>query len=255
MNTRLKIGMFGGLCVQQRDRVVTQFRTHKTGALLAYLAFYRNLAHPREELIALLWPDSDLEQGRPSLSVALSSLRHQLEPPGVPAGAVLIASRATVQLNPITCDTDVSDFNKAIQSATNAGTQADRERLILSALDLYRGAFLPGYYDEWCLTERVRLAATYLDALRVRVKHLVQGHDLSGALDCVRRVVQEDPLCEESNRDLMRLCVALGRPAAAFARATKSAISASLWVAIGKKVGGSLYLLSRGCLCRRVSRC
>src|SRR5580692_1843081 len=106
MNARWKIEMFGGLSARQDNRVVTQFRTYKTGVLLAYLAYHADRAHPREALIALLWPDSDLEQGRPSLSVALSSLRHQLEPPGVPAGTVLIANRATVQLNPAACETD-----------------------------------------------------------------------------------------------------------------------------------------------------
>ena len=133
METRWKIELFGGLRAQQGDRIVTRFQTYKTGALLAYLAYHNHRAHPREELIALLWPESDLEQGRPSLSVALSSLRHQLEPPGVPAGAVLIADRASVQLNPAAVTTDVADFEKALQAAARSGSEVDRKSTRLNS--------------------------------------------------------------------------------------------------------------------------
>ena len=205
--------MLGGLTVRQGDRTITQFRTHKTGALLAYLAFHSDRAHPREELIALLWPESDLDAGRPSLSVALSSLRHQLEPPGVPAGAVLIASRTTVQINPEFCETDVSQFNTAIQRA--AACKPEEELQIGIALEAYRGELLPGYYEDWCLAERERLADKYLHALRLRVKHLAKSRNLPAAIDCARLAVQANPLCEASHRDLMRLYNVVGRPSAA----------------------------------------
>jgi hypothetical protein len=105
MGERWQFQLLGGFGAQQAERVITRFQTHKTGALLAYLAYHRTRPHPREELIALFWPESALDQGRTSLSVALSSLRHQLEPPGVPAASVLLANCAVVQLNPEACAT------------------------------------------------------------------------------------------------------------------------------------------------------
>src|SRR3712207_7098227 len=46
----------------------TLFRsTRKTGALLAFLAYYGGREHPRESLIELLWPESDLDAGRKRL--------------------------------------------------------------------------------------------------------------------------------------------------------------------------------------------
>src|SRR5262245_60851495 len=105
-----RIELLGGLRATQRDRTITRFRTRKTGALLAYLAYHRNYAHPREELIDLLWPECDLEAGRNCLRVALSSLRRQLEPPGVPAGAVLVTDRGNVGVNPTASTSDVAVF-------------------------------------------------------------------------------------------------------------------------------------------------
>src|SRR5215831_2813480 len=94
------VEMFGGLRVSQPDRAITRFRSHKTGGLLAYLAFFRDHPQPREVLIEQFWPDTDPEAGRHSLNVSLSSLRRQLEPPGARSGAVVQSDRTSVTLNP-----------------------------------------------------------------------------------------------------------------------------------------------------------
>src|SRR2546423_8209045 len=99
MNEPWSIQLFGGLRIRQSERVITRFRTQKTGALLAYLAYHRQQSQARDVLIEIFWPDTSPESGRHNLSHALSSLRHQLEPPGVPAGAVLVADRFSVELN------------------------------------------------------------------------------------------------------------------------------------------------------------
>ena len=51
MHTRSRVRLLGGLCIEQADRIITHFRTQKTGALLAYLVYYRERSHPREQLI------------------------------------------------------------------------------------------------------------------------------------------------------------------------------------------------------------
>src|SRR5262249_56949846 len=101
-----RIELSGGLRVPRGPQVFRRFRMQKAGALLAYLAYYSHRSHPRDALIELLWPESDLEAGRNRLSVALSSLRRQLEPPGVPAGAVIMADHGPVHLNPVAVTTD-----------------------------------------------------------------------------------------------------------------------------------------------------
>jgi DNA-binding SARP family transcriptional activator len=91
MAARCRIELFGGLRIIQGDRTLSRFRTRKTAALLAYLTYHPDRSHPREVLVELLWPWANPAAGRHSLSCALSSLRHQLEPPGVPEGAVIMA--------------------------------------------------------------------------------------------------------------------------------------------------------------------
>src|SRR5687768_4897556 len=112
MTERWHIELLGGLRARRGGHVLERFRTHKTGALLAYLAFYRERAHARDALAELFWPEADA--GRQSLRVALTYLRRQLEPPGTAEGSVLLAGRTAVQLSPEAATTDVVAFEEAL---------------------------------------------------------------------------------------------------------------------------------------------
>ncbi len=217
MDARCRIELLGGLRATQGDRTITRFRTQKTGALLAYLAYHRNRSHPRELLIEILWPEADLASGRNNLSLALSSLRRQFEPPGVPAGAILTTDRANVALNPALVTTDAAEFEALVNAA---GSEDGPERLqaLAEAAALYRGPLLPGYYEEWIEPERARLAEAYLAALRALARHHAQARDFPRALDYARRAVAADPLREEAHRSVMRLLAAAGQLSAALAQ-------------------------------------
>jgi predicted ATPase len=147
-----RIQLFGGLSVSNGDTVITRFESRKVAALLAYLALHPNHAHPREELIELVWPDVDPEAGRHRLRQGLSTLRKQLEPPGSLPGSVLVADRQTVRLAPGSFTTDVTDFDRLVRARRYAEARA-----------LYKGEMLPGYYEEWILDERYRLEAILED--------------------------------------------------------------------------------------------
>src|SRR5438067_5080302 len=113
------IQLLGRLRARQGERTVSRFRTLKAAGILAYLAYHRR-NHSRELLTETFWPDADLESARHSLSMALSSLRTALEPPGVPAGSVIAADRVSVELNPDAFTTDVMEFEQALRLAARA---------------------------------------------------------------------------------------------------------------------------------------
>lgn len=213
-----RIRLLGDLSAFQGEHAVTRFRTQKTGALLAYLALYGGRAHPRDTLLDVLWPDSDLSAARNSLGVALNSLRRQLEPPSTPGtasiGAVLIADRATVRLRPEAFRTDVAAFEAARDEAAGAETDTAAIEALARAEGIYSGELLPGFYDDWVLSERERLADARLQGLRRLTALLTQARDFDRALEYAHRAVQADPLSEEARRLLMRLYASIGRPAA-----------------------------------------
>ena len=129
---------------------ITHFESHKTAALLAFLALHPERVHPREELCAFLWPDAELSVGRNRLKQALASLRRMMEPPGVPHGSILAADRFALRLCPDSFESDVRAFDRAVRTGQ---WQQARE--------LWRGELLSGFYEEPILLERERLNALY----------------------------------------------------------------------------------------------
>lgn len=214
MKTLWRIELLGGLRAVRGNSAISRFRTQQTGGLLACLAFYSHRAHPREELIERLWPEVDPEAGRNNLRVALSSLRHQLEPPGVPARTVITADRHLVQLSPAAATTDVAEFEAALHRAQQARREGERLDRLQEAVALYRGELLPGHFEEWILPERLRLTEAFLETLGQLVHLLEAAGDLASALHYALRSVCVDPVSEEAHEEVVRLLAATGQPTA-----------------------------------------
>ncbi len=215
MDSPWRIELLGGLRAALGDLVIDRFRTHATGALLAYLARHAQKTHPRELVGELLWAEHPPKRARDSLNTALSSLRRQLEPPGVPAGAVVEADRFTVRLNPKAVRVDTAEFERHLRAARRAETPAARMPPLLSAVRLYRGQLLPGFYEDWVETDRARLASAYVWGLERLAADLAGEREFSRAAEFAHRAVTVEPLREESYRLLMRIYAGAGRHAVA----------------------------------------
>lgn len=227
MEALWRVELFGGLRLKplapavspDGNTAITRFRTQKTAALLAYLAYYRERAHPREVLTEILWPEEDGDATRHKLSVALSSLRRQLEPPGVPGGAadgsVLIAEHFSVRLNPVAVTTDVAEFEASLRAAARSERPQDRADSLVGAVGLYAGELLPAFYEDWIPGEQQRLSELFYLALRQLIAHCEQSGQIDQAIQYALQAIRSDSLREEAHQQLMRLYAAAGRPAAA----------------------------------------
>jgi predicted ATPase/DNA-binding SARP family transcriptional activator/Tfp pilus assembly protein PilF len=207
--------MLGTLRVRQDEREITCFRTHNGAALLAYLAYHIRRAHPREVLAELLWPWAPPVSGRTNLRAELAALRRQLEPPGVPTGAVIRANRFRIELNPEAVSTDVAEFEGALAEAVKARSDTARLDRLMAALALYAGPLLPGHYQDWVVAEQDRLAERHFEATESVVRILQSGGELGEALRHARRAVAVDPLREAAHVLVMRLLAEMGQSGAA----------------------------------------
>jgi DNA-binding SARP family transcriptional activator len=215
VDLRWRIELLGGLRAARGERVITHFRTRKTAELFAYLAYHPQRPHPRELLIELLWPECELDAGRHNLSMALSWMRQQLEPPGVADGSVLAADRYCAGLSPASITTDVAEFEAALRSAAHAEEPAARTGFLTASVELYRGDLLPGFYEDWVGPEQQRLDELFFHALRQLIARLEQTGELDHALQYALRAVGANRLREEAHREAIRLYAALGQPDAA----------------------------------------
>ena len=148
----------GPLVENAGGELLCRFRSHKVGALLAYLALHLGRPCPREELYFALWPEeNDIKVAANRLRVTLTSLRRQLEPSGVTFGTVLDASvsgRVALRAETVWCDAI------AVERAAKAGRFEE-------AAELGRGTLLPGFYEDWALTARRHIETLCEHSLRV----------------------------------------------------------------------------------------
>jgi DNA-binding SARP family transcriptional activator/predicted ATPase len=181
--------------------------TRKALAILALVAV-EDRSFARDELAALLWPESDDASARGALRRTLSVLRNGL------GGRWLRVDRAIVALE---------RHGVWVDATAIADVGGVEEAAILQATaDHVRGPFLAGFslrdspdFDDWRATRAValeRMVARLLD--RLADAKDVQG-DIDGAVAAARRRLELDPLDEAAQRRLMRILALSGDRAGA----------------------------------------
>lgn len=210
----------------------------KRAALLAYLALARPRGHHRRDaLLALFWPESDIERARNALNQAVHFLRLSL-------GSGTIINRAgddalTLDWDAVWCD--ALEFEEALA----AGHRAE-------ALALYAGDLLAGFhvgdapeFERWLDAERSRYAALYAEALEaVAVEH-ERTRDFAGAVIHWKRLAARDPYNARVALRLMESLAASGDAAAAVrhARIHSALVQEELGIAADAKIAAFVQQL------------
>src|ERR671933_400207 len=202
------------------------FESAKVWALFAYLLVEADRPHPREALMALLWPEQPEAVARHNLRQALANLRQVLDD-RTHAPPFLHITRASVQFDPAACDLDVATFTSRLTLATrhphrDADACAPCARWLRQAVALYRGAFLDHVFvresvtfEEWATLKREAFHQQALDAL-ARLARYAQHRGATGAAaSWLRRLLELDPLDEGAHRALMRALARSGQRTAA----------------------------------------
>ena len=194
-------------------RAVPRPSTQKAQSLLAFLVLHADLAHQREKLATLFWPDADEERAQRSLRTALWSIRRLLEQGHSLLTDALVTTRADVRWAPhIPIEVDVAQFEQAIKRGPPRPDEDPEAAVAVlrSAAALYRGPLLDGFYDEWCVHERFRLEEAYLTLLETLIAALEASGQAREAIAFAQRLLTIDPLREDVHRVIIRLLTALG---------------------------------------------
>ncbi len=166
---RWRIEFFGGSRFVGETGTIDHFRTQKSVLLLARLASYPPRLHSRDALCELLWPDEESEKQRNRLRYELSTLRKATW-----GGLFHTPDNSLIALAE-SVSGDVAAFEEAVRTGTRMTTPRERVPYLEAAVALYKGDFLPGFYDDWVIAERDRLRELYGDALTrlfVNLDHL-----------------------------------------------------------------------------------
>jgi predicted ATPase/DNA-binding SARP family transcriptional activator len=222
---RLSIHTLGPFHVTLDGEGLSAFESNKVRALLVYLAVESHRAHSRESLSGFLWPDQAEKAARRNLSQALYNLRQTIRDDEADPSFLLITHR-TVQFNQESDYwLDVAAFASQIDELQSTAASPPPIDALESAVDLYGGDFLAGFYlddslpfSEWASVRRERYHRQVLDALNQLAHWYERRRDYRRARRYARRQVELEPWREEAHRLLMRVLARSGRRSAALAQ-------------------------------------
>ncbi len=159
---------------------------------------------PRSYIAGALWGDATEARASGSLRTVLCRLRA--------TGLDLITSNGdTVELSP-TVDVDVHEACRAARTVID-GPHVDAElaeetRILLEPRMC--AELLPGWYEDWVLSERERHRQLTLHALEMLCEHLTAARQCASAVLAGLAAVDQEPLRESSQRALMKAYLAEG---------------------------------------------
>jgi len=187
----LRLETFGGLALTDRQEERPQSRRRL--ALLARLAQSGEKGVSRDDLLALLWPERDVESARHSLDQLLYETRRALNASPAVGGA-------TLRLDPAVISCDLAEWEAALR-------RADLE----AAVALYRGPFLQGFFlngsatfEHWADTVRSQLTAAYRRTLESLATSTAARGKLHESIAWWRQLAAEDRIGSRAALGLMR---------------------------------------------------
>ncbi len=187
------------------DGELLRLPTRAAESLAAWLLLHPGPAHRRELLAGILWPETDETNARSNLRHALWRLRQV-----IPDGYLHTTQRTIAWRNATPFALDV---NALLYEDVGRETF---EKLTASAA-AYTGELLPGFYDEWVIRERERLAAVYTERMERLLGLLLAEGRWRETIDWAEKWIVQGHIPEPAYRALMQAHANLGNRAAALA--------------------------------------
>jgi predicted ATPase/DNA-binding SARP family transcriptional activator len=215
----LSLSLLGPFQATLDGRPITDFKSIKVRALLAYLAVEAHRPHPRETLAGLLWPEYPDRAALDNLRYTLSDLRGAIGDRHA-APPFLCITRDTLQFNPDSdYDLDVRSFQGHFAERPDPIDQ------LHAAIELYRGSFLEGFsigdsapFEEWALLKKEQFERQMLAALRALAADYERRGEFQQAEPHARRQLDLAPWDEETHQQLMRILALSRQRSAALAQ-------------------------------------
>jgi DNA-binding SARP family transcriptional activator/predicted ATPase len=226
----LTLSWLGSFAVTLGGKPVTNFRSDKVRALLAYLAIEADRPHRREALAGLFWPNLGESAARDNLRLTLLRLRQVLSDPAAASQPYLLVAPKTLQFNQKSdSDLDVRAFtdrlaacqhhtHRQIEACPSCATRLEQ------ATSLYRGDLLAGFFldsqpfEEWLLVRREALRAQALQALHTLALYHDRQQNYAEVERCARQQLALESWREEAHCQLMRALALSGQRSAALAQ-------------------------------------
>jgi len=211
--TKLKIETFGEFALISDGRRITEQakKSSKVWRLIQYLVVNRYKVISQDELLELFC-DDDLQLNPGSvLRTLVYRARNTLKKSGLECADNLIIAKSGGYSwnNDIECITDIEEFEGLIKQASAETTDKTKQlELLLQAIDLYKGDFLPTTTGDLWVMPLVRWYRTlYIDTVHKALIILTEDKNNTEAEKLCTKALSIDPFDEKLIEHFLRALI------------------------------------------------
>jgi ATP/maltotriose-dependent transcriptional regulator MalT len=209
----LRIETLGGFRVFRGDSPMEEkdWDRNQPRKLLKAILSHGEEKIPKEILMDDLWPEEGPDAADKKFKTTLRRLRKSLESPIDKdfSSSYIHLHDNFVFLDRELCQVDVDLFLSLLKKGEEKERKDDGKSALsfyAEALEIYKGDFLPEeLYEPWVDVKREELKGEYIEVLKKVAKIYDRQGAATKAINCYQRVIQADPLLEESYQVLMNL--------------------------------------------------
>jgi len=212
----ISLKCFGGAEMFLRGIPVTEDKwiRKKSKLLLIYLLIYCELKHTKEKILEIFFSDLSPASADNVFHQAVTNLRNAVNPFNpVELGVKLMSKKdkqptktvsfisyedKILQVTPgYLYKVDTIEFSRLHGKIKSLQTQKN-EKVILAqkAIDLYKGEFLPGYFDDWIEELRTVLQHKFIEICEELILHLEKDGSFNDIIFYSEKLIKEDKLHE-----------------------------------------------------------
>lgn len=197
-----KVQMLGGFHLTINGVTISDRsnQAKKPWSILQYLITFHKREISSNELIDLIWSTKESANPGGALKTLMFRSRKLLEPLGLPTHHLIIQKNGTYAWNPdIQLMIDTDEFEDLCQRSKNPDiTSEQRLELLLQALELYKGDFLPkSSWEAWALPISTFYHSMYLQAAHTAIDLLLEHTDWTRIIGLCQRALAVEPFDED----------------------------------------------------------
>jgi two-component SAPR family response regulator len=203
---RMLIQSFGKTQVSLRNKLVSSkdWQTQASKDL-----FFLLLANPngmtKDQVGLDFWPEATSEELKLRFKNTLYRLRR-----AVGRQTILLEEDYYLFNRSLDYEYDVEKFTSSIELSRSCKTKQEKIKLLISAVDVYKGEYLPEIEGIWAIAPRMRYHQMYLESLLQLGRIQFEEKEYQAALNYCAQALSDDACQEEAHRLIMRIHAAMG---------------------------------------------
>lgn len=227
----ITVNCFGGTEIYLRGVPVTDDKwiRKKSKLLLIYLLINRGLKHTKDKILELFFAELSSASADNVFHQAVTNIRNALNPAGqteekttdkkkpkdkqLPGSISYITyDDKILQVTPgYIYKIDAVEFSKLHGKIKSIQTPGDEKTILAKkAIDMYRGEFLPGYYDHWIEEQRSALQHKFIEICEVLISLLEQNNQFDEIIYYAEKLINADKLHEGAYLSMINACSKTG---------------------------------------------